>query len=115
MLDLSEEIYRFSRGLLEIASEEETVKLLKRQSLNVLLQYNRFKQFKGQKEALIQAVMLMDDVSILIRLAADLKQIDYDQYKVVKEEASKIVKRLVCEKNIILGSSKAVAERSLGR
>ena len=118
MIDLSDEVYTFVRTVLEVRKSDgndEIINSLKKQALDSLLNYNRFKQHRGQKESLIQAVMLMDDVRAILRLCVDLKIIDFDAYQNLKELSSKIVKRLVCEKNIILGSSKAVAERSLGR
>ena len=108
-------LYDITKRAIEESSNHMVIQELRTTLLYALKSFNRFNAKQVRREALNESIEYMDDAKVLLKLCIELKCIDYDVFKIYEENLYGLVKMMVAEKNIIFGSKKAVAERSLGR
>ena len=105
-MELGQEIYSLAEEVNALEAKTDLVKKLQAKVLDIYIFYNRHKNHKMQRYALTDAILFADDTRCLLKLCVQLKHIEYDQYKKWDEEAHKLVKRMITEKNITFGSNK---------
>ena len=81
---IQDEVYTFVKEIMKLESENQVVKKLKEEALIALMNVNR-KYFP-------EGLRAVDNVQILLRLAVDLKLIDYTFYTQYKEESNKLAR-----------------------
>ena len=104
-MNLNEEVYQFVESIWKSTADNRLIDQLKQAALGIYLNYQRHKNHKMQKTALTEAILLTDDARGLLKLAVQLQYIAYDDFKKWDDEAHKIVKRLITEKNITFSAS----------
>ena len=114
-MKIMETLRQLSNSILNEASDHMVVARLKDVTLEGIIYFNRFNSKNERVDALKRSIECMDDVKMMLKIAVELKCINYDDFKAYEDQAQQIVKMMVSELNITFGSRKAVAERSLGR
>jgi|GEM_PF-4946070 len=104
-MNLNEEVYQFVESIWKNTIDNRLIDQLKQTALGIYLNYQRHKNHKMQRTALTEAILLTDDARGLLKLAVQLQYIAYDDFKKWDDEAHKIVKRLITEKNITFGAT----------
>jgi hypothetical protein len=114
-MKIMEALRQLTNSILSESSDHMVVARLKDVTLESVIYFNRFNAKNERTDSLRRAIEAMDDVKVMIKIAVELKCIEYDAFKMYEDQAQQLVKMMVSELNITFGSRKAVAERSLGR
>ena len=107
-------LYDVTKRVTEEKSDHIIMQELQKILIEALKCFHRFNAKAGRKEALMEAIEHVDDAKVILRLCVDMKLVTYEDFKVYEEKLQGLVRMMVAEKNIVFGSKKAVAERSLG-
>lgn len=114
-MKIMETMRQLSNNILNETNGHMVMVRLKDMMLDGVMYFNRFNSKNERTDSLRRAIESMDDVRILLKIAVELKCIEYENFKSYEDQAHQLVKMMVSELNITFGSRKAVAERSLGR
>lgn len=86
-----------SQDILNEKSDHIVVMNLKSALLDSVIYFNRFHSRHDRVDSLKKAVEFMDDAKFLLKLAVELKCIDYDLYKKHEDLAQQVVRMMVAE------------------
>ena len=87
----------FNSNVSGCESNHLVMKNLKQALLDALIYFNRFNSKFERTDALKKSIECMDDVKILLKLAVDLKCIEYDGFKKYEDLTQQVVKMMVSE------------------
>lgn len=85
---------------------------LKEQMLEAVIQFNRFNAKHERQDSLRNAIEALDDVRALLKMAVELKCVEYDNFKEYEDQSHQIVKMMVSEMNIFKRGEKKFFPRS---
>lgn len=113
IMKIIDTLHDLTKTIIEENQDTQLMCKLKDKLMEGLMKFYRFHVKYNRLEELKEAIKIMDDISILLRLSVEVKDIKYENYKKYEDIRNQLVKMMVAELNIKLGSRKAVAERSL--